>query len=61
MAGNACLNREARGEIPTCEIQGGANDQIWYLCDGLSSDECNPVIGFRLDNRMSELRILRND
>lgn len=51
MTGNAGESLKACCEVETQEVERGADDQIWNLGDGLSSNESNPMVGFGLGNR----------
>jgi hypothetical protein len=48
VARNAGFKREAGGKIEASKVERGTNDEVWNLSDRLSSDECNPMVGFGL-------------
>ena len=52
VARDTCSNRKSCSEIPTAKVESCTDDKVGNLGDGLSADECNPVIrfGLRIDD-----------
>lgn len=48
MAGDVRINRQTGNEVPACEVERGADNQVGNFRYGLGADECDPVVCFRL-------------